>query len=109
MMRRIHLAAAMLAFAGGLWAHEATAEADGPDWFRVTGVASNDVLNVRERAGARHRKVGELPHNANGIRNLGCVGGLSYQQWQRATRAEREAAARKRWCRISWRGVEGWA
>lgn len=109
MIRRLHLAAAILAFAAGLGTHEAAAEADGPDWFRVTGVASNDVLNVRERAGARHRKVGELPPNANGIRNLGCVGGLSFQQWQRATRAEREAAARKRWCRISWRGVEGWA
>ena len=86
----------------------AYAEADGPDWFKVTGVASNDVLNVRDKAGARHRKVGELPSTANGIRNLGCVGGLSYQQWQRATAAERSAAARKRWCRIAWRGVQGW-
>lgn len=110
MIRTLACRLAATALLGGLLLAPgaASAAADGPDWFRVTGVASNDVLNVREQAGARHRKVGELPSNANGIRNLGCIGGLSYEQWQRATASERAAAANKRWCKVAWRGVEGW-
>lgn len=85
------------------------AEADGPDFFRVTGVMTNDVLNIREASSASSRKVGEIPHDGDGIRNLGCEGGLTYARWSDATKAEREAAAKRRWCRISYNGAEGWA
>jgi len=87
----------------------ARADADGPDFFQVTGVAENDVLNIREAPDASARKIGEIPWNGDGIRNLGCEGGLSFEEWQSATDAERAAAARTRWCRVSYRGVEGWA
>ena len=84
------------------------ADADGPDFFRVVGVASNDVLNIRTSATALSTKIGAIPHNGDGIRNLGCQGGLSYAEWSEATETERKAAERRRWCRISYKGVEGW-
>ena len=83
-------------------------EASGPDYFKVNGVASNDVLNIRKGPSASADKIGEIPADGTGIRNLGCEGGLTFGEWQRATQAERAAAARKRWCRISYRDVEGW-
>ena len=83
-------------------------EASGPDYFSVTGVASDDVLNIRSKPSASADKIGEIPFDGNGIQNLGCEGGLTFAEWQRATEAERAASARSRWCRISYRGVEGW-
>lgn len=86
----------------------AMAEADGPDHFRVTDVAGNDTLNIRSEPNARARKLGEIPPDGNGLRNLGCRGGLSFAEWQKATPAQRRASVRSRWCRIEYRGVTGW-
>jgi len=86
----------------------ALAEASGPDFFRVTGVAADDVLNIREAPESGAPKLGEIPPDADGIRNLGCQGGLSFEEWQAASEAEREAGRRTRWCRIEFGGVEGW-
>lgn len=86
----------------------AQSEADGPDFFRVTGVASNDVLNIRAAGTAGAEKLGEIPHDANGIRNLGCEGGLNYAEWQNASAAARKAAEKRRWCRVEYRGQTGW-
>lgn len=84
------------------------AEADGPDFYRVTGVASDDVLNIRARPSASGDKVGSIPHDGDGIANLGCEGGLSYAEWSAASEEERAASSRHRWCQISFEGVEGW-
>ena len=84
------------------------ADASGPDFFRVIGVASNDVLNIRTLPTARSAKIGAIPPNGNGIQNLGCKGGLTYAQWQSASPAEREAARKRVWCQIYYRGVNGW-
>lgn len=84
------------------------ADADGPDFFRVTGVAPNDVLNIRETANAHARKIGAIPPNVGGVRNLGCETGLTYTEWEKATEAEREAAAKRRWCKIDYQGAVGW-
>jgi len=84
------------------------ADASGPDFFRVTGVAADDVLNIREAPDAGSAKIGEIPPEGDGIRNLGCQGGLGFAEWQGASASEREAAARSRWCRIDYQGIEGW-
>ena len=85
-----------------------TANADGPDYYRVVNVAPDDVLNIRASNSATSSKVGEIPHDGDGIRNMGCAGGLSYSEWEAATQADRDAAARRRWCQISYDGVTGW-
>lgn len=86
----------------------AAAEADGPDFYRVVGVAPDSVLNIRVEPSVSSRKIGAIPAGADGIRNLGCRGGLSFDQWTTASPATREAARRSRWCRIAFDGIEGW-
>lgn len=86
----------------------AFAEASGPDFFRVIGIAPSDVLNIRAEAGADHAKVGEIPPDADGMRNLGCAGGLNFAEWQNASEDERAAAMKRRWCKIDYAGVQGW-
>jgi heat shock protein HslJ len=100
----VALFAAMLATS--IAAH---AEADGPDFLRVTGVAEGSVLNLRSGPGLGHPVIGSLPFDADGIRNLGCEGGPSFAQWQAASPQEREAARKRRWCRIEHGGTVGWA
>jgi uncharacterized protein YraI len=86
----------------------ARAEADGPDFFAVTGVAADDVLNIRAAPSPKAAKIGAIPPNGRRVANLGCRGEPGFAAWQAMTEAEREQAARGRWCKISYQGVEGW-
>jgi len=106
-VKAITLAATLLALSA--IATPALAEADGPDYFRVRNVRANDVLNLRAGPSPSAAKVAEIPHDADGIRNLGCRRGLPFAQWQRATEAQRKTAESRRWCRVEYRGVAGWA
>lgn len=62
--------------------------AHGPDSYRVSGVASWDRLNIRSGPGADYPVLGSIPPNGTGVI---CVG-----------------PCQGRWCRIEWRGAEGW-
>ncbi len=63
------------------------AELDGP--YRITGVRSNDTLNVRRGPGTGHDIVGEIPPDGRGIHIGSC----------RSTG----------WCEVTWGCVRGWA
>lgn len=84
------------------------AEADGPDFYSVQRVTAGKVLNIRAAPSAKSAAIGQVPHDGRGLRNLGCQGGPTLAEWERMSAAERDRAARKRWCRIRYRGVEGW-
>ena len=88
----------------------ALAEADGPDYYRVNGVADNDVLNIRSEADPHAIKVGIIPPWGDCVRNLGCKGGLTLEEYTRLSKKERAALIkqRPRWCHIEYQGVKGW-
>lgn len=72
---------------GSAWAQQYDC-AHGPDTYRVRGVESWDVLNIRRGPSARAPIVGQIPPYGSGVHCLGpCEGN---------------------WCRISWRGIIGW-
>lgn len=106
----LRLAAAAAVVPALLHATPAHAEADGPDHFTVSGVAAGDVLNMRAEPSARARKVGAVPPAATCVRNLGCQGGLSYQEFTTLSPAQKQQRLREnpRWCRVEYRGVQGW-
>ncbi|NEX19133.1 SH3 domain-containing protein [Thiorhodococcus mannitoliphagus] len=91
-------------------ASQVLAEADGPDFFGVTGVATQDVLNMRAGQSARAEKVGEIPPDGQCVRNLGCRGGLTFQEYSTLSAAQRTARlkAHPRWCKVEYQGVTGW-
>ena len=93
-----------------LFPFAARADADGPDFFVVVGVADDDVLNIRADPGADAEQVGEIPPGAACVRNLGCRGGLSFEEF--TTLSEEEKAERlkhnPRWCRVEFEGTIGW-
>ncbi|HBH35469.1 MAG TPA: SH3 domain-containing protein [Gammaproteobacteria bacterium] len=86
------------------------AEADGPDYYRVHGVAENDVLNMRSEGHWRAGKVGEIPPGADCVRNLGCQGGLTMDEYMNLSKREQAAIQKKRprWCLVEYQGTRGW-
>lgn len=92
-----------------LWAPSAAlAGADGPDFWNVTGVAANDVLNMHSESGVHSPVIARVPHDARGLRNLGCSGVPSFEQWQKMSEAQRAQSAHARWCKVEYKGHTGW-
>jgi hypothetical protein len=89
----------------------AIAEADGPDFYRIKGVAAGDTLAIRSAPNARAAKRAEIPSNGQCIRNLGCKGGLSFQEFAKLSPAEQAKCLKRnpRWCKVEYHGVTGWA
>ncbi len=90
-----------LAFCCGLAlaAPAAWAEIDGhgPDAWRVTGVAADDVLNMRMGPGTSYLVIDSLPPNARGLELITCVPLLIPSIYYRLTEAQR-ANLPQRWC-----------
>ena len=85
-------------------------EADGPDYWRVHGVASNDVLNIRQTADGASEKIGHIPPDGRCIKNLGCLGGLTFQEFSSLPAAQKAKIEKKRprWYQIEYQGMTGW-
>lgn len=47
----------------------AFATADGPDYYKVTGVANNDVLNLRATPSVTAKIIAKIPFNATKLEN----------------------------------------
>lgn len=88
----------------------AFATADGPDYWQVHGVDSNDVLNIRSEPHWQAGKIGEIPSDGQCIKNLRCVGGLTLQEFTTLSEAEKQRITkeRPRWCYIEYKGIKGW-
>jgi hypothetical protein len=95
---------ALLVMAPGL----AQGQAQGPDFWAVTGVRPDDALNLRAAPNAESRAIARIPFNARGIRNFGCPSDVTFEQWKRMTPAQRDWAARSRWCEVEYNGMRGW-
>ena len=96
----------VLLFISGL----ALADADGPDYYCVHGVAANDTLIIHSKADLHSEKLGEIPSGADCVRNLGCKGGLSLEEYINLSKKEQAAAIKDhpRWCYIEYQEIKGW-
>jgi len=86
---------AMLAFLSGT----ALAEIDGhgPDAWRVTGVAANDVLNMRSGPGTQYAIIGSLGPSERGLEEITCVPFLPPAVFTAMRDAQRRELP-PRWC-----------
>ncbi len=100
------LAASILALVPG----SVSAEADGPDFYAVTGVPADDVLNIRAEPHADAELIGAIPPDGTCVRNLGCKGGLTLREFTELTEDQKAKRLQEnpRWCRIEYQGVTGW-
>jgi hypothetical protein len=78
------------------------------DYWAVTGVASDDVLHLRDVPSADSKSLARIPPNAHGLRNFGCRRNeLPLDVWMKLSKEERRNA-QTRWCRVEYRGKKGW-
>lgn len=105
----LHISARIPLIVAGIILGAATASPEEEtDRFTVTGVASSDVLHVRDVPSADSRSIGTIPPTAHGLRNLGCLRKqLSLDDWMRMTSVQR-ADANILWCRVEYKGTVGW-
>ena len=57
------------------------AEADGPGFYGVSGLAADDTLNISSEQTSHAANVGSIPLAPTCVRNLGCRGGLTFQEF----------------------------
>lgn len=81
----------------------------GPDAWQVTGVASNDTLNVRTGPGTDHLVIGTFAYDVTGLRMITCVPFLTRQKYHELTEGQR-ADLPPRWCLMESRDrqTKGW-
>jgi SH3-like domain-containing protein len=94
-----------------LWGPAAGAEADGPDHYRVHDVAAGAVLNLRAEPSTSAKVLARIPAATGCLRNLGCKGGLSFQEFTTLSEVQQRQRTREspRWCRVDYQGTTGWA
>ncbi|MEF2554442.1 SH3 domain-containing protein [Aurantimonas sp. A2-1-M11] len=78
---------------------QAQMDGHGPDAWQVTGVAPNDMLNVRTGPGTGHLVIGAVAPDAKGLRMVTCVPFLTRQAYRDLTETQR-ANLPPRWCLI---------
>lgn len=78
-------------------ASQAEIDGHGPDAWRVSDVASNDVLNVRMGPGTNYPVIDSFAHNARGLELITCVPYFPMGYAQTMTAAERNSLP-PRWC-----------
>jgi heat shock protein HslJ len=83
------------------------AEADGPDFYRMTDAASA-AIPLRTAPETEAMVLGTIPPGTDGLANFGCIGGLDAAAWAEATDEERSAAVADRWCRVGHERLIGW-
>lgn len=101
--------AALLAAACLCLPQATRATADGPDHWRLAGAAQAGGVSLRAAPSEEAQPLAEIPPGTDGLPNLGCIGGLSYVEWEAADSAAREAARLSRWCRTGIGETIGWA
>lgn len=86
-----------------LFSAQLLAEADGPDFYRVKDVATDDVLNIRKGPSSKAPIIGTIPPGADCLRNLGCEGGPTFEEFTQGKKG-----SKPRWCRVEYKGTKGW-
>jgi hypothetical protein len=88
----------------------APATADGPDFYRVRGVSATSTLSLRAEPSLQAPRIGRIAPDATCLRNLGCQGGLTFEEFTTLSEADKRLRAEEspRWCRVEYRGTVGW-
>ncbi|AML51707.1 SH3 domain-containing protein [Falsihalocynthiibacter arcticus] len=98
-------------FVVGFMATAAFAQIDGhgPDSWRVTGVAANDVLNVRMGPGTAYPVIETFAPDTRGLEQITCVPYYALRHYSEMTEAQINALP-PRWCLMRGRDMmrAGW-
>lgn len=84
---------------------EAQAVADGPDYFQIK---AEEAVNLHESNNLDSTFLATVPSDTKGLKNLGCSGFTPFDEWSKMSPEEQSKAKEKIWCKVSYKGVDGW-
>ena len=87
----------------------ASATADGPDFYMVQGAPDGVSLALQAAPGGTNSGAA-LPVGTTCVRNRGCQGGLTQDEFTNLSEEERvkRIATNPRWCKVEYHGNAGW-
>ena len=84
-------------------------EAKDPDYWRVKGVAWNDVLWIHPKPTYLSKVIGKIPYNATCLKNIKCTENLSYAEYLKLSlKKKNQLKYRTKWCKIVYHDIVGW-
>ena len=95
--------AAMVTFASVGFASEE------PEFLEIRNLSAGNFLNMREEPVLTAQKIGTVPASVAQVRNLGCQVGMPLKDWRKASSKVRAVEMKRRWCKIEYDGLTGWA
>lgn len=104
-MSKSNLFLLVLIFLMTFYGQKAFAEASGPDYFQIKAEQS---VNLYEGSNLNTAVLSTLPSKTTGLRNLGCTGFVSLEEWRRMSTEEQAAAKENVWCKVAYQGQTGW-
>ena len=86
------------------------AEADGPDYYQLRDISSGGTLPIRAGPHLEAARLGEIQPDGVCIRNLGCQGGLTFQEFTTLSKVQQAQRLKEnpRWCKVEYQGIVGW-
>lgn len=81
------------------------AEADGPDFWQVRDPVA---ITLHESTRLDATAIATIPAGTKGLKNLGCEGAVSYEEWSRMSETEQQGARDRIWCKVSYADQIGW-
>ncbi len=84
-------------------------EAKDPDYWRVKGVAFNDVLWIHPKPSYLSKVIGKIPYNATCLKNLGCTENISLAEYKKLSPKKKyKLKYQTKWCKIVYHDIVGW-
>jgi len=83
-------------------------KAGGPIYWRIANVERGSTVNIRSGPSVEFRIIGELTASDKDIRNEGCSPAFTANDWQTFSDVEASLALNMRWCRVSYKDLNGW-
>lgn len=80
-----------------------------PEFLEIRNLSAGNFLNLREEPVLTAQKIGAIPAEIAQVRNLGCQVGMPLKDWRKASSKVRAVEMKRRWCKIEYDGLTGWA
>jgi len=88
--------------------HMSLLKAGGPLYWRIANVEEGSTINVRSGPSTDFQILGVIAADTKDIKNEGCSPMFTAFDWQNFSDEEAALALNMRWCRVSFRDLNGW-
>lgn len=86
-------------------APQSHSEADGPDFWAIN---SKNAVKMYDTSGKKAKQIATIPSDTFGLKNYGCVGIYSYEEFIKLQDKNKKIRKKKYRCKVQYKGTIGW-